>query len=216
MSAIEAKEAGSDAKPPAPLMRALRWLAAIFLVAGIAGAIGFVWFVGKIAPAEIALSEQADGIVVLTGGSARIVDAIELLARGNGKRLLISGVEPTTDLKEIVKLHPERAASVLCCVDLDPKAVNTLGNAVETRRWATKLGLKSLIVVTSNYHMPRAMAELRHQLPNMTLTPFPVASVRFPAVWRDGVAVRLLMTEYVKYMLAVARMWVPALDRMST
>ena len=52
-----------------------------------------------------------------------------------------------------------------CCVDLDYSAINTEGNAIETKRWAHRRGIRSLIVVTSNYHMPRAMAELRASFP---------------------------------------------------
>ena len=75
-------------------------------------------------------------------------------------------------------------------------------------------GFKSLIVVTSNYHMPRAMAELSHQLPDIALIAFPVVSDRLKAGWANGPTLRLLFTEYVKYMVAVARMRVPAIDRM--
>jgi len=60
---------------------------------------------------------------------------------------------------------PEHQRWFECCVDLDYTAVNTIGNAVETRRWALNHGFHSLVVVTSNYHMPRAMLELSHQLP---------------------------------------------------
>ena len=37
---------------------------------------------------------------------------------------------------------------------------------------------KSLIVVTSNFHMPRALAEISHQLPDVRLVAFPVVSDR--------------------------------------
>ena len=63
-----------------------------------------------------------------------------------------------------------------CCIDLDYSAVNTIGNAVETRRWALGHGFRSLVVVTSSYHMPRAMLELSHQLPGVTLIAYPVVT----------------------------------------
>ena len=71
---------------------------------------------------------------------------------------------------------PDFTRCLACCVDLDYSAQNTLGNAVETRRWAMDRGLHSLIVVTSSYHMPRAMAELANQLPDVALIPYPVVS----------------------------------------
>ncbi len=73
-----------------------------------------------------------------------------------------------------------------CCVDLDRTAVNTTTNATETRRWVRERGFKSLIVVTSNYHMPRAMAELSHQLPDISLIAFPVVSDRLKSGWAEG------------------------------
>ena len=85
---------------PSPVWRVARWCArtAIFLVVASAVVIcaGFAWFVYHVPAEEVALERNADGIVVLTGGASRIADAIELLAAGHGKRLLISGVHRTT------------------------------------------------------------------------------------------------------------------------
>lgn len=171
---------------------------------------GFVWFVGTMATAETAPSRNADGIVVLTGAAARINDAMALLAEGRGKRLLISGVNPTTRAQEISQLMPEHRRWFSCCVDLDYTAVNTIGNAVETRRWVEAQGFRSLIVVTSNFHMPRAMAELAHQLPGVTLVPYAVISerVRVDSWWTSQSTARLLFWEYVKYLAGPIRHWI--------
>jgi uncharacterized SAM-binding protein YcdF (DUF218 family) len=166
-------------------------------------AAGFLWFVTRIPDDEITLDRNADGIVVLTGGAARISDAIELLASGRGRRLLISGVHPTTNQSEISRLVPKHEKILACCVDLDRSAVNTVGNATETRRWVNDRGFRSLIVVTSNYHMPRALAELSHQLPGVALIAFPVVTHK-PVL--DSANARLLVSEYVKYIFAVVRM----------
>src|SRR4051794_26370041 len=146
-------------------------LAALLVLGG-----GFVWFVLHVPDTEVALKQNADGIVVLTGGASRIADAIELLAAGHGKRLLISGVHRATSSAEIARLIPRYQRLVSCCVDLDHSAINTVGNAVETRRWVRDQGFASLIVVTSAYHMPRTMAELARQLPDTMLVPFPVVT----------------------------------------
>jgi uncharacterized SAM-binding protein YcdF (DUF218 family) len=166
----------------------------------------FLWFVWLVPNEEIVLDAKADGIVVLTGGSSRISDALELLAAKRGQRLLISGVNPTTRQQEIARLMPEYKKIFDCCVDLDREALNTVGNAIETRRWAKDRGFKSLIVVTSNYHIPRAMAELSHQLPDVSLIAFPVVTHRLVEVPPNETTVRLFFLEYVKYMVALARM----------
>ena len=208
------EDRGSGHTRPKVLMRALRGLVACCAIFVLIVAGGFLWFLDHVSPNEIALSEKADGIVVLTGGASRIEDAIQLLAQGNGRRLLISGVHPSTSDRAIAQLRPEHTTLVTCCVDLDRTAVNTTTNATETRRWVRERGFKSLIVVTSNYHMPRALAELSHQLPDISLIAFPVVSDRLKSGWAKGPTLRLLFSEYVKYMVAVARMRVPAIDRM--
>lgn len=209
-------QSGSSSSPhwSRAIWRLARWFAAVTLLLLIAIAAGFLWFLSSVPGSEIVLNGRADGIVVLTGGASRIEDAIELLAKGNGQRLLISGVNPSTSEREITRLKPEHGKIITCCVDLDRTAINTITNATETRRWAKDRGFKSLIVVTSNYHMPRAMAELSHQIPDVSLIAFPVVSEQLKAGWSNGPTLRLLFVEYVKYMAAVARMRVPVIDRM--
>ena len=67
---------------------------------------------------------------------------------------------------------PEHERWFTCCVDIDHSATNTIGNAIETRRWVKARGFQSLIVVTANFHMPRAMVELGHELPDVALVPY--------------------------------------------
>jgi uncharacterized SAM-binding protein YcdF (DUF218 family) len=175
-------------------------LAALLLAAG------FGWFLWSLPAAEIVLHRDADGIVVLTGGASRISDAIELLAAGRGKRLLISGVNRATTSDEISRLNPEYGSVVSCCVDFD-RSLNTLGNAIETRHWVESRGFRSLIVVTSSYHMPRAIAEIAHQLPDVALLPFPVIADKLHAEpwWTHGTTMKLMFSEYIKYVVARMR-----------
>ncbi|MFZ0096024.1 MAG: YdcF family protein [Pseudolabrys sp.] len=189
-----------------------RWIGFLTMAAGATGLIllgaGFVWFVASIASDEVSLDTKADGIVALTGAAARIPDAIELLATERGKRLLITGVYRATSSKEIARITPLYSKYFTCCIDLDRSALNTFGNALETRRWAREHNFNSLIVVTSNWHMPRAMAELAHQLPDVTLTAYPVISekVKTEPWWSNTDTARLLLAEYLKYLFALMRM----------
>jgi uncharacterized SAM-binding protein YcdF (DUF218 family) len=177
-------------------------LGAVLLVLGFAG---FVWLLPN---QQVALDREADGIVVLTGGTSRVIDALELLAAHRGKRLLITGVNAGTRIPDLVHENPQYGPQLTCCVDLDYSALNTLGNAVQARRWALDHDYHSLVVVTSAYHMPRALAELGHQLPDVTLIPYPVVSdrLRIEPWWSNGDTTRLVLSEYFKYLFAELRM----------
>lgn len=177
-------------------------LCGVLLVLGFAG---FVWLLPT---RQVVLDRDADGIVVLTGGTSRVPDALELLAAHRGKRLLISGVNPGTTIADIARENPSYEGLFGCCVDLDYSAVNTLGNAVQARLWAADHDFHSLIVVTSSYHMPRALAELSHQLPNIALVPYPVLSdrLRTEPWWSNGDTTRIVVSEYLKFLFAELRM----------
>jgi uncharacterized SAM-binding protein YcdF (DUF218 family) len=185
------------------VISASRFLTVVFL----ALLAGFVWFVSQVTSSEKTPSHNADGIVVLTGGSSRVSDAFELLSAGFGKRLLISGVHPTNAPSDIGRSLPEGQALLSCCVDLDRSAVNTRSNATETRRWVKERGFRSLIVVTSNYHLPRAILEMSHAMPEIELIPFSVVGDKWQDEpwWTSGAAWRLLLSEYVKFVAAEMR-----------
>jgi len=186
-----------------PLRLAVAALGAVLavLVAGFAG------FLFSLRSTEVKPERKADGIVVLTGGSSRVSDAMELLAAGYGKRLLISGVHPTIAAADISRSVQEGQGLFHCCVDLDHSAVNTRSNALETRRWARERGFKSLVVVTSNYHMPRAIVEMSHAMPDIALIPFAVVGDKWrdEPWWSGGATFRLVLSEYVKYIAATLR-----------
>jgi uncharacterized SAM-binding protein YcdF (DUF218 family) len=177
---------------------------------------GFVWYaslVGEEAPAN----RSAEAIVALTGGPERIGEAVEQLAAGRGQRLLITGVNRGTHADTLARLVPRYEALFACCIDIDHSAVNTIGNAFETRRWARDHGFHSLMVVTSGYHMPRALAEIAHQLPGVTLVPFPVITEhqRAEPWWSNAGSARMLMSEYLKYLVAITRMRLDAGGRLT-
>lgn len=178
------------------------------LVAAIAYGAGFGVFGLSVAAMRAPLTvPKADGIVVLTGGRQRIVAAIDLLKSGLGKRLLISGVNPVTDRAALQAANGAAPALFSCCIDIDHAALDTIGNAEESAKWLRDRGYASAIVVTSNYHIPRSLLEMRRAVGNVDLIPYPVVSEQRSAFgWiADADAMRVLFVEYSKYVGALLR-----------
>ncbi len=202
---------GSNRTAPrkALLVPRLAWSAALlaFLIATSAFIGGFFVFADQVATAEPPSSPQADGIVALTGETGRIATAIELLGDDSATRLLISGVDPAISVQTLRNAFPASASLFGCCIDIGRAARDTRGNAMEARDWARALGFHSLIVVTSAYHMPRSLSEMNRALPEVEFVPVPVQPTHYNLkAWkRDGATFRLLLIEYVKYILSRLR-----------
>ena len=169
---------------------------------------GFALFAANVMRDHPVSEETADGIIVLTGGDFRIPEAGRLLQQKRASRLLISGVNAVTTRDDLLKLSGIDRALFDCCVDVGYAAQDTLGNAEEARTWATSRNLNRLIIVTSNYHMPRSLAELALALPSAELIPDAVVPRKFRsgAWWAHPGAARLLLSEYVKFLPVAARL----------
>ncbi len=186
-----------------------RRAAILTVVLGLAFLIGgFLRFATSVSTLTTPTDIRADAIVVLTGGADRIKGAVDLLAQGRAKRLLISGVHPRTSRKAIARQAHSYGDLFTCCVDLDYKAEDTIGNARQARKWVRDHGFTSLIIVTSAYHMPRSMAELKSSLPDVELKPYPVVrpNLNLDRWYEDWSTTRLLVREYVKYIAARLRL----------
>lgn len=187
------------------------WGTRLALAAGLAlmasFVIGYVRYASGLVPHEPLAVPRTDAIVVVTGGAQRIGDAIGLLGAERGSRLLISGVNEKTGREELAKLNPSSRELLACCVDLDYRARNTIGNAIEARRWVRQHGFGSLLLVTSNYHMPRTAAEFSHAMPGVRIVPHPVVSEQIDVSgwWNEWRTVKVLVPEYVKYLAARLR-----------
>ncbi len=183
----------------------------IAFVVGIAvfGA-GLVEFASAL-PHGVASPRAADAVVVLTGGENRVAKAVELIAGGKGERLLISGVNDHTSAAAIAEAVDQNEGLFRCCIDIDRRARNTIGNAVEIARWVKAHNYRSLIVVTGAYHMPRALNELRRALPDTELIADPVLTpgLDLDAWWTDERTTRVIMFEYAKYLASEVRTRLP-------
>lgn len=187
-------------------MRSLTALLVVLMLWGV----GLFAFASRVAHATPAPDPgRAQGIVALTGGSnRRLQAAMSLLQAGRGRRLLISGVNRRATREEVRRAARAVAGPLYeCCVDLGFEAIDTLGNARETAEWARARGYDRLILVTADYHMPRALLELHGAMPKVALTPYPVATedVDARAWWKTPQGARLMVMEYDKYLVILAR-----------
>ena len=178
----------------------------VLLIALSSGLFAFAARIQKLTPA--ASPPEADGIVALTGGSAvRLKAATDLLEDGKGQRLLVSGVDRRVTRQDLWGVTGAAKPLFDCCVDLGFSAADTIGNARETSEWAKAMGYRSLVLVTADYHTPRAMLELKAALPGASITAYPVVTPDLDAHnWRSTAKGETRMiVEYFKYLAALAR-----------
>jgi len=159
--------------------------------------VGFAAFAAFLPKAPRSIG-QVGGIVALTGGGSRLDVAVALFEKGKGERLLISGVFPQTTKNELKALaHGKKRFD--CCVDLGYAAENTFGNAKEAAAWTRFHHYKSILLVTSRYHMPRSVAEFRDVMPGVTVIAYPVAAETGKDFSSRMRALKVLHSEYAKY-----------------
>jgi uncharacterized SAM-binding protein YcdF (DUF218 family) len=170
--------------------------------------IGLLKFAADLPAPGSGAPAAADGVVVYTGvGGQRIAAGMSLLQQGAGQRLLISGVNPGTSRESLAAMWTGDPEAFDCCVDLGLEARTTVGNAREVGRWAKEHGFSHLILVTSDYHMPRALLETRAQMPDLEIAPYPVQSGYIGASGRPSSAEawRRLAVEFSKYLAVRVR-----------
>jgi uncharacterized SAM-binding protein YcdF (DUF218 family) len=185
----------------------MRTLAALLVIGliWVCGLMAFADRISRLTPAP--LPQAAEGVVVLTGAgsNARLDTGMAVLESGLAKRLLVSGVNREASREDIRLVSKAAKRLYDCCVDLGFTAANTLGNARETAEWARAMRFQSLIIVTADYHMPRAMLE--PALPGVSLQPYAAATPVVDARrwWRTRSGARLMIGEYSKYMTVLGR-----------
>ena len=174
------------------IARFLAFLAILYVL-------GFALFaitLGEPAPADTA---KVDAIVAITGGKGRIEHGAALLAAGKGKRLLIAGADPSVRKIDLVHRLGGRKKLFDCCVDLGSESVDTRSNAEETRRWLVRQKMKSVRLITSDWHMRRARYEFRRELGD----DFAI----LPDAVRSEPGFMTLFGEYNKYLLRRVAVW---------
>ena len=137
----------------------------IFSLLFLAWAIGFLWFVVALPrPADEAV--RTDAVIVPTGGAGRIARGLEVLDKGLAEKLLVSGVDPEVKPGEFAAEFGVSDEEMACCVTLGHDAVDTRSNAAEIAKWVAQNEVRSLRLVTTDWHMRRTAGELDRALPD--------------------------------------------------
>lgn len=190
----------------------MRFVLRILVVLVTAGFLAAGWdFSRFVARADRAVTPDppigADAVTALTGASdARIVAAVQL-ADSLQTPLLISGVHIDTRPSDIAKIANVKLSEIECCVTLGRAAATTEGNGTEVADWARRHHFHRIIVVTSEYHMDRALLELRRAMPEGEFIPHAVTTTKVrPLDWyRDPATAKQLVEEWMKFRLATFR-----------
>lgn len=154
-------------------------------------ALGYALFVVSLP--QPAGDRRTDAVVVLTGGAGRIERGLETLRRRLAGRMLISGVQRTVRPQELAATHGVDVAIFECCIDLGREAIDTRSNADEVARWMERRRFRSMRLITTDWHMPRAEFEIAKRVgAEVTIVADAV---------RSNPSIRQLFTEYNKYLL---------------
>lgn len=171
-----------------------RVLATIF----VAWALGFFWFAAFLpGPAG---DQRTDAIAVPTGLQGRIDRGLELLRRDSARQLLVTGVDNDVKPGEFAAEYKVEQELMECCITLGFAALDTRGNAAETAEWVAERKVRSLRLVTTDWHMRRAALELAAELPDdVALVEDAVPSE--PSLWILFLEYHKLIARYVARML---------------
>lgn len=171
-----------------------------------------------LSPASINATMEKTGIAVLTGSGGRIEAGMTLLLSDQGQRMLISGIGDGVSKDDILRIAGVRATfssdlleeKMACCIDLGSVARNTRGNARETSRWVDQNRLDTVILVTADFHIPRALVEFRREMPEQRVIPHAVPTKGLgldsngtTQWWQSGKRLLTVSREFGKYLASL-------------
>jgi uncharacterized SAM-binding protein YcdF (DUF218 family) len=172
-----------------------RAAAVLILLLAAAAAIPHLFARGE-APSS---GKAADAILVPVGGENRIAEGFRVWKEGKGKELFILGAGREARLSSILPAGTVISPAELLRIHIEGWSENTLENAFSAKSAVVSRGYREVILVTSDYHVPRALLALRKVLPPaVSISVIPaVSNWRRKGAWRR--LPRLYLVEGWKY-----------------
>lgn len=176
--------------------------------------LGLVSFKDNILSSGKITNKINSNIVVLTGGSNRIKNGLKIIDNFDKSiktkfKILISGTGKGFTKSSLTNMLNSNFDLELieCCIELESISKNTISNASETFKWAQKNKINQFILITSNYHMPRALLEFKHKMPNINIFIHPITPEKHDIEnWLGSFETfSLVFIEYLKFLIANLR-----------
>lgn len=182
-------------------------LITLIFIAGVFWSGGFLFFINQTPKEPNYILSKADAIIVLTGDNYRLKEGLSLLKNGIGEKLLITGVYPGVQLKDLVAVNAMEVKDIQCCVEIDYQAETTRGNAIESAKWVSSNQYKSVRLVTSDYHMLRSLIEFKQYMPKVEFIPHPVfqSNIQPKKWWAWPKTTFFMVKEYNKFLISLVR-----------
>ena len=178
----------------------MKRISIIFVIILLLYALGFAWYLSILANMPRDGESQSDAIVVLTGGAHRLDEAARLIEGGISQKYFISGVNQSVKKDKIAAMLSLSDDQLACCLHIGYQAENTVGNAIEVAQWVKSEQVRSIRLVTSLEHMPRAYAELKLKMGEVEIIRHPVGD------WRpERMKLLSLLREYSKYLVSLLK-----------
>jgi uncharacterized SAM-binding protein YcdF (DUF218 family) len=183
-------------------MRNIKLFIFILITAILFWSVGLYSFIKEMNKLKTTDTQKAEAIIVLTGGRNRINNALKIYKNNNEKqKLLISGVNSKVNIKRILNFYNLNIKNI-DNISIGHDAKDTVGNAKESAKWIRKNNIKSVLLVTSDYHIARAKLELKIEDKNVNIIEYPIHSpfVKKP-YWKNIGSFCLISIEYTKYLI---------------
>ena len=167
--------------------------------------IDYLFFYKKISNYNNSLNYN-NNFIVLTGGDNRVKKSLQIFfqIKSENKNLFISGVGKGFNKNTIKKLTQQKLNNeriIECCIQIEGISRNTFSNALESLKWVKSKGINSFVLLTNNYHMPRAMLEFKSIFKDIKITPY-VFLDENKIWWKNKIN---YISEYFKYKLTYFR-----------